>query len=253
MKKRELMNKRMSSAVVTFGLLLSSAMVLGSPAIAQEAESVSTAYSGRIGFEPPADDPYPGSTRGGATRGDCQATSLMPRNGSGLTTRSRTSFYVHMARHPEATLSQALLMLKADDKSEHYEAFIDLPEDNLSQPGGILEIKLPESMPDLKVGKQYSWSLIMLCNEMLIKPDSPVVGGGVRRVAASLESTVPVGMTLSDKAIAYGEAGLWYDLLSTLLPVQSGAPEYEEFRSALKNILVEEGISEEVSEAAFIR
>ena len=252
MKRRDLMRKYSSSVAATMGLLLTG-FVLVSPTVAQETVLPST-YSGRIGFIPPPDDAAPSQTRGGATRGECQATSLMPRSGTGLTTRERSSIYVHVAKNPGAKLNKAILSLKDDaNPSEQYDAVIDLPEEALSRPGGILEVEFPESLPALEVGKAYSWTLIMICNELPIRPDSPTVGGGIKRVMPSSVVASSEGQSVVDRAIAYGEAGLWYDLLAVLTSAPSEAPEYDEFSGAWKKILTGEGVSEEVSEAIFIK
>lgn len=249
MKKRDSIKKNFRSVATAFGLL--SSLSFAYPVIAQNA--VSSTYSGRIGFAPPPDDAAPNQTRGGATRGRCQATSLMPRSGSGLTMSDRASIFVYVSKHPEAKLNKAILTLKEDaNASEQYDAVIDLPEEALSQPGGVLEVKFPESMPALEVGKNYSWSLIMICDDLPIRPDSPVVGGGIKRVAPSSEIALSEELSATEQAIAYGEAGLWYDLLATLASEQSEAPEYAQLNEAWRKILTEAGISEEISESAFI-
>ena len=248
------MKKKFSSVAVAVGLLSMLGVAIAAPAMAQYAETVAQSAIGRrISFIPPADDPYPEQTRGGATRGRCQATSLMPRNGSGLTTHKRASVYVHVARHPDAKLDQAILTLKSDaDTDEQYDAIVELPEASLSMPGGVLEIEFPESIPDLEVGKQYSWSLIMMCDGQPVRPDSPVVGGGIRRVAPPAAVAMSTDMTPTDRAIAYGEAGLWYDLLSTLASNSPEASEADEFSEAWKRIMTEVGISEEIARSAFV-
>ena len=244
------MKKKISSMVTAAGLL--SGLVLAIPAIAQNAV-VSPTYSGRIGFVPPPDDGAPSQTRGGATRGRCQATSLMPRSGSGLTMSERPSVYVHVAKHPEAKLNKAILTLKEDaNASEQYDAIIDLPEEALSRPGGVLEVAFPESIPALEVGKNYSWSLIMICDDLPVRPDSPVVGGGIKRVAPALEATLSGDLSTTERAIAYGEAGLWYDLLSTLASEPPEAPEYVQLNEAWTRILTEVGVSEEISSSVLI-
>ena len=242
--------KKISSVATAAGLL--SSLMLASPAISQTTV-VSSTYSGRIGFVPPSDDATPSQTRGGATRGQCQATSLMPRSGSGLTMSERVSVYVHVAKHPEAKLNKAILTLKEDaNASEQYDAIIDLPEEALSSPGGVLEVAFPDSIPALEVGKNYSWSLIMICDDLPIRPDSPVVGGGIKRVAPSSEMAVSGELSPTERAIAYGEAGLWYDLLSTLASVPSEAPEYVQINEAWIEILTEVGVNEEISNSVLI-
>lgn len=246
------MKKRSSSAIVSLGLLLTG-LVLVRPTVAQESVVFST-YRGRIGFAPPPDDAAPSQTRGGATRGRCQATSLMPRSGFGLTIKERASIYVHVAKHPEAKLDKAILTLKEDgNASEQYDAVIELPEEALSRPGGVLEVEFPDSIPALEVDRDYSWSLIMICDDLPIRPDSPVVGGGIKRVTPSSEVMMSADLSAAERAAAYGEAGLWYDLLATLASEQPEMPEYAQLNEAWKTILTEVGISQEVSESVFIK
>lgn len=245
------MMKKISFVAVAFGWL--SAGLLTMPVFAQDA--ISSTYGGRIGFAPPPDDAAPSQTRGGATRGRCQATSLMPRSGSGLTMKERASIYVHVAKHPEASLNKAILTLKEDGSaSEQYDAIIDLPEEALSQPGGgVLKVEFPDSIPNLEVGRDYSWSLIMICDDLPIRPDSPVVGGGIKRVDLSSEVALAKDLSVAERAATYGDAGLWYDLLETLASEQPQAPEYTQLNEAWRNILTGVGISEEISKSAFIQ
>ena len=104
-----------------------------------------------------------------------------------------------------------------------------------------MALPLPETLPELSHNKQYSWHMMLLCED-LIGPDAPVISGGVKRV--SLDSSV-VGvesLPLPEQAEVYSELGLWYDLIATLTQMQSENPEDVQTQKTWEELLRSVGL-----------
>lgn len=196
----------------------------------------------RITFVPPADDGAPKRTRSGATRiGDetrsrCNGiVPLLPETGLGLTSKEQLSLFVYA---PEGSVSQALLSVESIDEMEQYDAFVHLPDH-----GGVVEVALPETLPLLKTDEQYSWSLVLMCDGEL-RPDSPVITGEIKRVSPVLEAVPAEMVSLAEKAVIYGESGLWYDLVSTLALMRAENPDDDQLAQDWAAVLQTVGLSE---------
>ena len=108
-----------------------------------------------------------------------------------------------------------MLTLKTadDQEKEFYDTTVLLPQAALQNRGGVVEFKIPEVDAGLTIGQNYEWSLVLMCNGEL-RPDSPTLSGFIKKVEAK---NIDVDEASSlDRAIAYGGAGIWYDLLSTI-------------------------------------
>lgn len=207
------------------GIVLHGSIFAQSTGISQNAEVLLSAevLSTRISFVPPIDEGSPRRTRSGASRtGDEQSRALcssvvplLPETGAGLTSAEQMSLFVYV---PEGAAEQAKLSVESLDGSEEFDTFVQLPPQ-----GHVAEIALPETLPSLKTGESYSWSLVLMCNGEL-RPDSPVVTGSVKRVEAVLATDAAETLSIQEKAVVYGEAGLWYDLVDTLVQLRIDSP-----------------------------
>ena len=189
-------------------------------------------YSSRIGFVPPLESGTPRRTRSGATRDlQCGGTALLPDSGLGLTTEERPLLHMYV----EPSVQKMLLTVEGldDDYTKEVE---------LSGEGGIVEVSLPETVKALEVGQEYSWSLIMICGEAL-RPDSPIVAGDIRRVESIFTPTQAQDISMADKASAYGDAGLWHDLISTLTDMRLENPEDAQAQMHWESVLEIVGLS----------
>jgi hypothetical protein len=197
-------------------------------------------YSARIGFVPPASDGAPRRTHSGASRlpSQCGGLPLLPENGLGLTANEQLSLYVYLS--PGSVVHQGRLSVTAADDSEYYETLVDFPIEQLTEAGGVMEIDIPETLPALKSDQEYSWSLVLMCNGQL-RPDSPVLNGAIQRVAP-VEKAQGNDISLAEKAEIYGEAGLWYDLLSTLAAMRGENPSDVEVAAHWSSVLQTVGL-----------
>ena len=180
--------------------------------------------SARVSFVPPNDRPSPRSTQSGASRIElpaaCDGLPLLPRNGLGLTTQNSPSIFVYFSQG--TTVAQAKLTLKSLDEaeSEYYDTVVTLPQDALAENGGVVSFEIPEVESELALNKEYAWSLILMCEGQL-RPDSPSLSGTLKRVERGGLTAEKLDSSLIEQAIAYGEAGIWYDLLAVLAEIRA--------------------------------
>jgi Domain of Unknown Function (DUF928) len=193
----------------------------------------------QVTFRPPAGD-APKTSSGGASRDGSSCglasksnkgtpiTPLMPTANIGLTMAERPTIMVYL---PATSAKKAFFSIQDEDTNQHYQTTLYLPQE-----AGVMEVSLPDSAPALKTGKNYKWSLVMICSEDL-EPDSPSVSGWIRRVqgyralTASLES---VSQLAKD--------GVWYDSLSTLAKLRRSQPNDQNLTASWQQLLNSAGL-----------
>ncbi|MBO3457215.1 DUF928 domain-containing protein [Aetokthonos hydrillicola] len=177
----------------------------------------------QVTFNPPKEQ-APKSSIGGASRdastcgADMTATTkasvtpLLPNTNIGLTIAEHPAILVYV---PQTKAKKALFGLQDEQGKQSYQTTLALP-----QKPGVVEIKLPSSVSALKIGKNYRWSLVMICTEEL-EPDSPWVSGWIRRVESNRNLNNQPTLELAFKL---ANMGIWYDSLSTLAELKRKQP-----------------------------
>lgn len=212
------------SGVLSLGVSLTLGFVLS---VSANADIIKTANPHFLLFEPPTDDTVTHS-RGGASRPTevkcaeddtypVPLTALIPQSGLGLTTREHPTLFVYV---PPTTATQVHFTLRDSNRQGLYQT--QLP---IAPTGGILNITLPADSPELAVGSRYQWSLGLLCQSP--QTDMPIASGHLQRVAVS-EAEAFVHQPLWAQANAYGQAGIWHDMLASLVALQQRQPHSDE-------------------------
>ncbi|MEM7065356.1 MAG: DUF928 domain-containing protein [Cyanobacteria bacterium P01_B01_bin.77] len=159
-------------------------------------------------FEPPGDD-RPDNTRAGGSRNDlaCNADeppiqALLPVSQYALTRQARPEIFVQLT---DTSANSAVLVFE-DRQADYYErVVVSIPEGE-----SFVNWSLPDSAAALVVGKNYRWSVSLICDQFL-RPNDPVLSGWVQRTEAD-------NLLLNLDGEAYAQAlaaeGYWYDLLS---------------------------------------
>ncbi len=196
---------------IAFVVYLFSILLPMSPSMAQ------------VTFNPPKAR-APKSSSGGASRdaSTCGAdltvttkasvTPLLPNTNIGLTIAERPAILVYI---PQTNAKKALFSLKDQQGKQYYQTTLALPKKR-----SVIEVKLPDSVSPLKIGKNYQWSLVMICTEEL-EPDSPWVSGWISRVQSSGSLNQKPTLELVSKL---ARMGIWYDSLSTLAELKRKQP-----------------------------
>lgn len=133
-------------------------------------------------FKPPKDD-APDDTRGAGSRdtGHC-ADDPQTENQTGFQvfmpvyseiSAERPRFLVYI---PQTTARKLFFSLKDAEENYYYETTVLIP----SIPGKF-SFELPSDAPEIETGKNYIWSLALICDRTLAASD-PMVQGVIRKV-----------------------------------------------------------------------
>ncbi|MBW4508703.1 MAG: DUF928 domain-containing protein [Scytonematopsis contorta HA4267-MV1] len=206
----------------------------------------------KVTFRPPANQ-APKSTTGGASRdsdmcgfstaqntSSTVVTPLLPNTNIGLTTTERPNIFVYV---PKTIAKKAFFSVQDENTNHYYQTTIDLPE----KPG-VMEIKLPDSAPQLKTNKNYKWSLAVICGESL-EPDSPLVSGWIRRVESNHNlSNQPSNQASSKNSLEsvskLATNGLWYDSLTALAQLRREQPSNQNLADSWQELLKSANLNE---------
>lgn len=201
--------------------------------------------SSQIMFRPPGDG-TPDNTVGGGTRegGVCSQsvtapdpgfTPVLPKTGHGLTATDRPTFFAYV---PNTVAETVFFSIQGEENDYYYQKTFALR--GISS---IVSFTLPADAPPLEVGKQYRWSFVLQCNAQL-RPDDPIVEGRVQRIALDPAIASQVSRASArQRASLYGEAGLWFDLLDSLVMLRHAAPQDTGLTQVWQTILVENGMA----------
>ncbi|MEL6928716.1 MAG: DUF928 domain-containing protein [Cyanobacteria bacterium J06600_6] len=249
------MINRNRSAFTSFSLflLLSLSLAASWSTVARaQNKSIYTSKKHQVTFEPPQGT-KPEQTVGGASRGEqCPSdsieqnqplTPLLPMGSRSLTVESHPTLLVYV---PNTSATQALLSVRDANEDYDYQTTMSIGD----RPG-IVKLTLPEDAPALDVGREYQWSLILMCDNRL-RPDSPVVQGDIMRVISERHLQNKLAQAdLYESAAIYGDAGLWYDTLSSLAKLKTNNPKDINIASNWEGLLNSVGL-ENVAKAEFV-
>ncbi|ACK70192.1 protein of unknown function DUF928 [Gloeothece citriformis PCC 7424] len=208
------------------------------------AQNTAKANQTRVVFKPP-DRGKPKDTVGGASRdgGKCREdsqeispylTAVIPAQHPGLTIQEHPKILVYLPNISAEKAFFSLRELSSDgyNQQEHYQTILSLP-----QASGIITVELPKDAPKLEIGKIYKWSFVVMCNNQL-RPDSPVVEGTIERIALNSPLSEQLQKALGLERVAlYGQAGLWYDAISSLAQLRQNEPKNLELVTIWQDLL----------------
>jgi hypothetical protein len=84
---------------------------------------------------------------------------------------------------------------------------------------------MPNNLPELLVGKEYRWSVTLLCNRD--RPSAnPFIQTWIERIPTtpSLTQQLAAASSDRDRASIYAQAGLWYDALAAISAAHTANP-----------------------------
>jgi len=195
-------------------------------------------------FNPP-DKGAPGSTAGGATRGNCtqkenRLISLIPKKQVGLTFNERPTFYWHIS---DSDVRKGAFMLIDDKEDVVYETDVTLP-----QKPGIFALTLPPEVSGLKVNKQYNWFLEVNCNSQT--DEMVTVEGWVERIKPSLAVRMKLNkLEPKHRSKVYADAGIWHEAINNVAQQRCKAPDDSTTMLYWSQLLTSVGLNEVVSKS----
>lgn len=132
---------------------------------------------------PPPKDGTPDDTAGGSSRDGGYCTQDNIAEGSrGFsiampayteTNSERPIFSVYI---PQTTAKKVFFTLKDADEEYYYKTTISLPDQS-----GQFRFQLPSDAPTIKMNKEYTWSVGLVCQQAF-DPNDPTLTGVIKRV-----------------------------------------------------------------------
>lgn len=204
----------------------------------------------------------PSRREAGGTRGPCitdrsgQLMAIIPEFNVGRTLSNSPTVFVHLPKH---STDRGILIVQELDREKLAQAGLtlgDLDVQNqdqflksefessvsLNQEAGILGVPLsrhPE-LPKLEAGKIYLWAFQLVCNNTL----SDYTQGWIQVVnlednQATVKAQLDGAKSDRERAKIYAQAGLWYDLLTTLAQLRQTAsgPDRDQATADWKSVL----------------
>jgi Domain of Unknown Function (DUF928) len=194
------------------------------------------------GYIPPSSRPRPQRTQGAGSRG-CPQTKpvalqlLVPSDRTARTTVSHPTLAWYLSAVPSTPLQVALTEEGAPKP-------IFVRELAVSRPG-VMRYDLPSDLPGLQSGKEYRWTVSLICN-----PERPsqsaYARGWIERVSADINLVQRINATTSpsQKASVYAQAGIWYDAVASLLDTPASSPDRTTSANFLQVLLSQVGFRE---------
>ncbi len=199
----------------------------------------------QINAQLPPPPKNPDETTGGGTRdgGRCPQdamtsqplTALSPVTEPGLTVADRPTFLAYVPQTTAQTVEFSLF--DQNNKGIYQTTFA------LTNTPGIVSFRLPPKAPPLEIGKDYTWSLAMICNPKNRLQDQ-FVRGRIRRIQLDwalmnqIEKASP-----KERVSLYRSADVWYEAILTLFELQRSQPDDSSVSAAWKELLNSGGLN----------
>lgn len=199
----------------------------------------------QINAQLPPPPKNPDQTTGGGTRdgGRCPQdamtsqplTALSPVTKSGLTVAEHPTFLAYV---PQTAAQTAEFSLFDQNNQGIYQTTFAL-----TNTPGIVSFSLPPKAPPLEIGKDYTWSLAMICNPKNRLQDQ-FVRGRIRRIQldSALMNQIEKA-TPKERVSLYRSAGVWYEAILTLFDLQRSQPNDPSVSAAWKELLNSGGLN----------
>lgn len=182
-----------------------------SPAFASTPKPVKT--SSQQSYVPPHRG-TPRRTQGTGSRGCTQSqpvalSLLIPSDHTAQTVSGHPTFFWYVSAKPAVPVEIALV--EPGVAKPIFVQQMQLPK------AGVNSFAMPKKLPELGLGKEYRWSVTLICNTNRRSNDT-FAQGWIKRVPETpeLKQQLSAANIPADRASVYARAGLWYNALNTL-------------------------------------
>jgi Domain of Unknown Function (DUF928) len=166
---------------------------------------------------------------------------LVPNDHVGLTISKRPTFSWHVSAVPSTPMRFALVEPGVAEPLLVKKIKVDKP--------GLVQLQIPENVKPLEVGKEYRWTVSLVCNmkrpSLSIYARSRIARVPVTQVSDF--SNTASEQLLQDKAIFYAQQGIWYDAVANITQAYLGSPRSSSYNKYLRGLLEQVGLSEVVA------
>jgi hypothetical protein len=143
--------------------------------------------------------------------------AIIPVTNIGFTVTPHPSIFVYV---PQTSAQTGFFSIQDEESNYFYQTSITLPKQS-----GVIEVPISTEVPPLEVGKNYKWSLAMICSQYL-EADSPFVTGWIRRVEPNknIANIISQSQISLDTATKLAANGVWYDTVSSMVNLRKLHP-----------------------------
>ncbi len=174
-------------------------------------------------------------SRGCAQLGRVTVMPLVPSNHIGQTQAARPTFlaYVSGAQSVEFALTEPKVEKPL------------LVQTVTPDANGIVRVQLPETAPELAIGKDYRWAIAVVCNPNR-RSNDVYAQSWIQRTATTPEFAKKLTAATSglEQARLYANAGFWYDAIASLTQTLNTNPNQPEARADFADLLRQANLSD---------
>lgn len=176
-------------------------------------------------------------SRGCAGSTPVSLTLLAPNNDDGLTTSGHPTFFWHLSN--SVSMPVELTVVKPGEPTPVFVQQIEAPA------AGILQVTMPEDLPELAPGGRYRWSVALICNPNRRSGDV-IAQAWIERVAVTpgLAAQLEAATSELQQAEVYAQEGLWYDTLAAFAAAQAAQPDDQAILQDRLSLLEQVGLTE---------
>lgn len=193
-------------------------------------------------YVPPTDRPRPQRTEGSGSRGCTNSMPvslklLTPNDHIARTVSARPTFFWYLS---DTTNVPMVFSLVEPGKSEPI-----FQQQLKADKAGIVKVELPTNVPELAVGREYRWTVSLVCSQK--RPSENVYARAwIERIAVSPELNRQLNSANSDRdrAIIYAQSGIWQDAVATLYKAHTANPGETQALNSLNTLLAQVGLTQ---------
>lgn len=230
-------SSRFTMLILTVALTLELAVKVSAQVLIQSTSPSLGSELARA-FSPPAPPGVglPDRREGGATRSPCfkgenDLTALVPVSGMGQTVAEYPTIHWYMPKissNPDEAPTPAVefTLWDANDRVVYSAQYpLNKSAQGIAGTPGLMSLTIDKSYP-LKIGQTYQWQLRVMCNSQdSDRSEDKVVEGGIKRVAVDPTFALRLQQaTPQERVSIYGNAQLWYEMLTTLIELRRDRP-----------------------------
>ncbi|HAX78070.1 MAG TPA: hypothetical protein DCY88_20170 [Cyanobacteria bacterium UBA11372] len=222
---------------------LASLSVLGVLASISQTSFPASANAAQVKqYVPPSNRERLQRTEGGGSRGCTNAAPvslslLTPKDHIARTVSAHPTFLWHISDATSAPLVFTLTERGANQPIFQQQLKADR--------AGIMRLEIPPTAPRLEEGKEYRWTVTLVCNEK--RPSENVYARAwIERVAtpSNLDQKLAAASSEGDRAAIYAQSGLWYDAVATLDRVRTANPYEKQASNLFVSLLEQVGLNQ---------
>jgi hypothetical protein len=192
------------------------------------------------GYTPPPDRTRPQRTQGGGSRGcpnikPVALQLLVPNDHTARTTQSHPTFAWSLSDVPSVPVQFTLTESKATQPI--------LVKELPVKRSGIMQFTLPPDVSGLQVGKEYRWTVALVCNADRPSQNS-YARAWIERVepTARLTQILATAVSAETQAQGYAWEGFWYDALAALLNAPASSSDRTGVSQSVQSLLRQAGV-----------